>query len=226
MSATNHTTNYNLPQFIGTDIPTWLSDFNGAMRTIDTSIKDVSDSVSSATEASAAVNARVDTTDANVTAVAQRVTTAEQNIATLQQGLGVNTSAVSALDTKVTAVESSMSNIGATITGTETTTNVTDRSATSVASLQLPAGVWIIEAGAQYPINTASYRALSINTVTNDLGGVSNGRIQFPAYDGFVFLHTEIIVEIEATTTFYALTYHHANTSLQVTANMKAVRIK
>ena len=26
MSATNHTTNYNLPQFIGTDIPSWLAD--------------------------------------------------------------------------------------------------------------------------------------------------------------------------------------------------------
>lgn len=32
MSATNTTTNYKLPIFMGTDIPSWLTDFNGAMQ--------------------------------------------------------------------------------------------------------------------------------------------------------------------------------------------------
>ena len=26
MGATNRTTNYNLPQFVATDVPTWLTD--------------------------------------------------------------------------------------------------------------------------------------------------------------------------------------------------------
>ena len=43
MGATNHTTNYNLPQFIGSDKPTWLGDVNGAMSTIDTQMKENSD---------------------------------------------------------------------------------------------------------------------------------------------------------------------------------------
>jgi len=38
MSATNKTTNYNLPIFIGSDVPSWLTDFNGAMQLIDTAI--------------------------------------------------------------------------------------------------------------------------------------------------------------------------------------------
>ena len=38
MSATNHTSNYNLPQYVSTDKPTYLVDFNGAMRDIDTAI--------------------------------------------------------------------------------------------------------------------------------------------------------------------------------------------
>lgn len=38
MSATNHTTNYELPIFIGTDKPAWLVDWNGAMTAIDTAI--------------------------------------------------------------------------------------------------------------------------------------------------------------------------------------------
>lgn len=38
MSATNKTTNYSLPIFIGSDVPSWLTDFNGAMQLIDTAI--------------------------------------------------------------------------------------------------------------------------------------------------------------------------------------------
>ena len=40
MSATNSTLNYQLPQFIATDKPAWLVDFNGAMSDIDTAIKE------------------------------------------------------------------------------------------------------------------------------------------------------------------------------------------
>lgn len=39
MGATNHTINYNLPQFVGSDKPTWLGDFNSAMNAIDTQMK-------------------------------------------------------------------------------------------------------------------------------------------------------------------------------------------
>lgn len=38
MSATNHTTNYELPIFVGTDKPAWLVDWNSAMTAIDTAI--------------------------------------------------------------------------------------------------------------------------------------------------------------------------------------------
>lgn len=39
MSSTNHTTNYNLPQFLGSDKPAWLSDINPAFSAIDTAMK-------------------------------------------------------------------------------------------------------------------------------------------------------------------------------------------
>lgn len=38
MSSTNKTTNYDLSQFIGTDKPKWLSDYNGDMSKIDAAI--------------------------------------------------------------------------------------------------------------------------------------------------------------------------------------------
>lgn len=68
MSHTNTTANYNLPQFIGTDKPSWLTDVNGAMTSIDTQMK---------------ANADANTTTAgNLASLTDRVTTAEGNIST------------------------------------------------------------------------------------------------------------------------------------------------
>ena len=68
MSHTNTTANYNLPQFIGTDKPSWLTDVNGAMTSIDTQMK---------------ANADANTTTAgDLNTLAGRVTTAEANITT------------------------------------------------------------------------------------------------------------------------------------------------
>ena len=48
MSSTNKTSHYNLPQFIGSDIPTWLGDFNSAMSAIDSGINAAATSASGA----------------------------------------------------------------------------------------------------------------------------------------------------------------------------------
>lgn len=69
MSHTNSTPNYNLPQFVGTDKPTWLNDVNGAFAGIDTQMKANADSATEAnTNATTAVNntgtlANLNTTD-------------------------------------------------------------------------------------------------------------------------------------------------------------------
>lgn len=49
MTATNHTENYNLSQFAGTDRPTWLVDYNGDMTKIDAQMKQNADDIASAT---------------------------------------------------------------------------------------------------------------------------------------------------------------------------------
>lgn len=48
MTATNHTANYNLSQFAGTDRPTWLGDYNGDMGKIDAQLKKNADAITSA----------------------------------------------------------------------------------------------------------------------------------------------------------------------------------
>jgi hypothetical protein len=49
MSATNHTENYNLSQFVGTDRPTWLGDYNDDMKKIDARLKRNADDIATAT---------------------------------------------------------------------------------------------------------------------------------------------------------------------------------
>lgn len=44
MTATNHTTNYNLSQFEPTDRPTWQGDYNGDMSRIDAAIHGIASS--------------------------------------------------------------------------------------------------------------------------------------------------------------------------------------
>ena len=48
MASTNHTTNYELSQYIGTDKPTYLTDYNGDMLKIDTAIKNAKDTADTA----------------------------------------------------------------------------------------------------------------------------------------------------------------------------------
>ena len=84
MSHTNSTTNYSLPQFVGTDKPAWLTDINGAFSAIDTNLKSVSDTA----------------TTAGATA-----TTASTNIGTLSELTTTNkTNLVSAINENVTNI--------------------------------------------------------------------------------------------------------------------------
>ena len=48
MASTNKTTNYQLSQFLGTDKPAWLSDYNTDMNKIDSGMKENADSATAA----------------------------------------------------------------------------------------------------------------------------------------------------------------------------------
>lgn len=60
MSSTNKTSHYNLPQFIGSDIPTWLGDFNSAMSAIDSGINAAATAASGAATAAATAQQSAD----------------------------------------------------------------------------------------------------------------------------------------------------------------------
>lgn len=132
MSATNHTQNYDLSQFVGGDIPSWLNDYNGDMSKIDAAIASVA-------QGSGDVAADVASLKSRMTAAEADIDAAESNISTLQstastQGAAITQNAnnitttnnnVSALDTRVTALENaSGSSFDVTAhTGTATVSN-------------------------------------------------------------------------------------------------------
>lgn len=119
MSHTNSTTNYHLPQFIGTDTPGWLTDVNGAMSDIDTAIyarqqaiASVTNDVSSLTSRTGALEGDVADLDADIndpsTGILARLTTDETAINDNATNIGVNTTAIAALNTTVGAMQAKM----------------------------------------------------------------------------------------------------------------------
>lgn len=83
MSATNSTTHYNLPVFLGTDKPAWLVDWNGAMSSIDSAIYEAKQTADSASTAAAAVASDLSTLSTTVTGLGTDITTISGSLTTL-----------------------------------------------------------------------------------------------------------------------------------------------
>lgn len=88
MSSTNKTTNYNLSQFIGTDKPAWLTDYNADMNKIDTQMKNNADVATAAAGSASSANTSIgnisDLTTTNKTSVVAAVNEVKSNTDTAQ----------------------------------------------------------------------------------------------------------------------------------------------
>ena len=73
MSSTNKTTNYELSQFLGSDKPAWLADYNQDMSKIDTQMKANADSATAA-------NGKADTNTTNIGDLTYLSTTAKNTL--------------------------------------------------------------------------------------------------------------------------------------------------
>lgn len=95
MSATNATTNYSLPLFIGTDKPAWLVDWNGAMSAIDGQMKqNATDILANATSISglsttvSAHTTSISTISGQISTLSTGLNTAQGNINTINSLIG------------------------------------------------------------------------------------------------------------------------------------------
>jgi hypothetical protein len=145
-ASTNKTTNYELPQFVGTDKPTWLGDFNSAMSAIDTGMaenasdissleSDVATASATASQASqdvTSLTSTVNTLSGNVTTAtntannAQSTATSALNTANTANGKAdTNASNITSLTTRVAQTEADIANINLTSFENLTTSDVT-----------------------------------------------------------------------------------------------------
>lgn len=90
MSSTNKTTHYELSQYVGSDKPTYLSDYNGDMLKIDTAINTAKTTADSAATAATTAQTSAEgaqttanTAITNAAAADTKATTANTNIGTL-----------------------------------------------------------------------------------------------------------------------------------------------
>lgn len=129
MSYTNQTQHYGLPQYVGTDVPAWLTDVNGAFATIDQGMnaaKTQADSAATAAGQAAndivSINSTLGTQAGQISAAANAAAAAQTTANTADNKADTNAQSISGLDTRVTALESGSSS--AYVTKRTTLTNI------------------------------------------------------------------------------------------------------
>ena len=109
MASTNKTSNLELSQFIATDTPTWLVDYNGDMEKIDAGVGRVEELAETASTQAVGVSNGLQTTNANVTTLSGQV-------ANVQNQANNNTASVNGINQRLGNTD--ISSIGdGTITG-------------------------------------------------------------------------------------------------------------
>lgn len=137
MSSTNKTTNYELSQFLGTDKPAWLTDYNQDMTKIDTGIHTAQ---STATGADGKANANT----ANIGDLSYLATTATNNlVASINE---VNAKAGTAQNTANNAAGASTANTTA-ISNLANKFNLNSVKSYALNDMSVSSGTGVITAG-------------------------------------------------------------------------------
>lgn len=161
MSATNSTTNYALPIFIGTDKPAWLVDWNGAMTAIDAAIKGVDTDVQGAivdisglSSTVASHTSSISTISGQITVITTNLNTATGNINTINSLIG-NGTPTTTDQTLIGAINELHANQG-------------DLADLTTPAVSLVAAINAISAGGAVAANAVSYdNTVSGLTATN-----------------------------------------------------------
>lgn len=156
MAYSNTTPNYDLPQYIGTDIPNPLTDFNGAMSTIDTTMKNIADGVGAS--------------DADIAAL--EVQNGSEQLTTTAQTLS---GAVNELDASAGSLDSRLTTVETNQTADESTLS------TAVANLSTVTGkVSALETQNGNAVLTTTAQTLSgaVNELDDDINNASTGLVK------------------------------------------------
>ena len=95
MASTGKTTNYELSQFIGTDKPSWLGDYNGDMLKIDTALGSINATATTAQSGVASAQSAASAAQQTANSAQQTATANAQDIAKINKDLAFSTSILS-----------------------------------------------------------------------------------------------------------------------------------
>ena len=179
MSATNSTANYGLPIFLGSDVPSWLTDWNGAMGDIDTAI-----AAAKAVADSALLASGNNTSD---------ITTIQGQITTLQTTVGTHTTQIGTISGNINTINSLIGNGTPTTTdqtiigainelhanqGDLTTLTTTDKTSLVAAINEVAGGGGSVTAAAVSYDNTGSgLTATNVQDAIDELAGSAAGSV-------------------------------------------------
>ena len=90
MASTGKTTNYELSQFIGTDKPSWLGDYNGDMLKIDTALGSINATATTAQSGVASAQSAASAAQQTANAAQQKASANAQDITELKGALTNN----------------------------------------------------------------------------------------------------------------------------------------
>lgn len=129
MPSTNKTNPYELSQFIGSDIPSWLSDYNSDMLKINNAIQaaktSADDAMSSAGSASS-----------DITALSNTVTELTENLNTTNQNVTKNTSDISSINSSVSNINQNVDSLNGKVNAnTESISNINSQVAANTQSI-------------------------------------------------------------------------------------------
>ena len=162
-ASTNKTTNYELPQFVGTDKPSWLGDFNEAMLTIDTGMHGNATAIDS-----------VESTSQTAKSTANQ---ALQGVSSLSDTVSSQGSAISSIDGRVTTINSTLTTQGTAISSIDgrVTTLETDNT-TNKANIQALEDYLNINTFESVPMGTltrGTIQTQNINVAKNSDGSLA-----------------------------------------------------
>lgn len=188
MAHTNETLNYKLPQFVDTDQPTWLGDFNGAMNSIDTGIAGVGANASTALSAANNAVNRVGQVESTIAGVQTAANNAYSLSATNQKDISTLDGKVAQLETKFPLTSESLANGAVTAPKLDQTAiaamwaGLTVRRFNSTNSGADNAGMLVPSGGTMVGFYIEELGLLVINGMQNTYSDAASALFTLPSY--------------------------------------------
>lgn len=134
MASTNKTPNIELSQFVGTDKPAWLTDYNSDMSKIDTAVKANETATGNVADDVATLSGRMTTAEGNISDLQTGETSQNNRLTTLEGNYDTIHHEYVLLDEKVTQVETTANNASTTANAASTAAGNAQTTANAAAA--------------------------------------------------------------------------------------------